>query len=104
MPTHQQIDQRSLAFAQAIATRLRDHPELVEVARQNLRRWRTTSSPRTAPALDEWEQALDAPFDQILALLTATSERATRLRQSNPFAGTLSAQERNDILLHFHKP
>jgi hypothetical protein len=49
---------------------------------------------------------LDGPPEGVVAVLTGEDERATRLRQSNPFAGVLSQQERNAILLQFesHDP
>jgi hypothetical protein len=62
----------------------------------------TNCSPRLRPALVEWQAALDDGPAAVVALLTGEDERATRLRQSNPFAGVLSPQERNAILLQFH--
>src|SRR5262245_25002538 len=98
---HQRIDARSLAFGKAIAAKLEKQPELIELARENLRRWMTTVSPRTLPVLQEWITALDGPIDGVIALLTGEDERAIRLRQSNPFAGALSEEERNAILKQF---
>jgi hypothetical protein len=102
MPNHQVIDERSLAFGQAIATKLLEKPELVDRARTTLRRWMTTCSPRALPALLEWQIALDGPLDGVVALLTNRDDRSRRLRQSNPFAGVLSNEERNAILRRFH--
>jgi hypothetical protein len=101
MPGHQQIDRRSLAFGHAIAERLKSHPEFITRARVTLARWLTTVSPRVSPALLEWSQILEGPLDGVLEILTSTGERATRLRQSNPFAGVLPASERNAILRRF---
>lgn len=101
MPTHARIDERSLAFGRAIADRLRADPTLIERARDNLIRWLSTCSDAARPALLEWQAALDGPVDGVLALLTSTDERAMRLRQSNPFAGVLTSQERAGILRAF---
>lgn len=101
MNRHRHIDDRSLWFGRAIAARLADDPSLVEKARATLERWWVTSSPGVRPALEEWRQALDGPPQAIIALLTGTDERATRLRQSNPFAGVLTPQERNAIIRRF---
>jgi hypothetical protein len=95
------IDERSLALAQAIADRLRTDPTLVELARANLERWSQSCSPRARSTLQEWKSVLDGPIDGVIALLTAHDERATRLRQSNPFAGALSQKVRNEIFLRF---
>jgi hypothetical protein len=101
MKDHRRIDERSLAFGRAIAARLPAHPELIDRARATLAHWLTTCSPRSRSTLQEGAAALDGPIDGIIALLTGADERAARLRQSNPFAGLLSQQERNAILRQF---
>jgi hypothetical protein len=98
---HRRIDERSLAFGRAIAAHLMARPELIEHARGNLERWLKTGSEATRPALLEWRAALDGPLDGVVSLLTGTADRSRRLRQSNPFAGVLTQQERNSILLAF---
>ena len=104
MPDHQTIDRRSLAFGQALAARVRADPALVDAARATLARWMSTCSPRARPALEEWEAVLTGPLDGVIALLTGTDERATRLRQSNPFAGLLPNEERLSIIRRFQGP
>jgi hypothetical protein len=101
MKSHDLIDQRSLAFGQAIAARLIEDPSLVDYARANISRWVTTCSPGVRRTLDEWVGVLDEGMRSILNTLTGSGERNTRLRQSNPFAGLLSEQERNAFLLKF---
>jgi hypothetical protein len=101
MISHRQIDQRSLAFGRAIAARLVAQPELIGHARANITRWLVTCSPGVERTLREWLAVLDGPLEGTIALLTTPDERATRLRQSNPFAGLLSNQERNQILRQF---
>jgi hypothetical protein len=101
MRDHRLIDERSLAFSRAIATRLTEHPEFVEHARKTLRRWMPTSSSRVQPVLNEWLAILNGPLEGLISVLTGTDARATRLRQSNPFAGLLSQTERNTILRQF---
>jgi hypothetical protein len=96
MRTHEWIDQRSLALHAAVAARLEAQPQLLEVARANLRRWLATSP---AAALHEWERLLDTlPLAELLALLRSPGEHAARLRQSSPFAGLLTPAERQTIL------
>jgi hypothetical protein len=101
MPNHRIIDARSLAFGREIAALLSARPELIDTAKANLARWTRTATPRSLPALREWEDALDGPLEGIIALLTSDDERATRLRQSNPFAGVLPAEVRNRIIREF---
>lgn len=102
MKSHLLINQRSRAFGRAIANRIADHPELIQQARVTLVRWMKTCSPRSHSTLKEWLEALDGPVEGVIVLLTSTDERATRLRQSNPFAGLLPPQERNAIIRQFY--
>ena len=94
--SHAWIDRRSLALHQAIAAKIEARPELLDVARANLSRW-ISGSPRGA--LAEWQRLLDEmPLGQLLALLREDSETSARLRQSSPFAGLLTPEERREIL------
>ena len=101
MKDHRLIDQRSLAFDRLIVPRLREHPELVQKARDNLTRWMKTASPSALRTLQEWESLLNGPFDTLLGMLESEGERAARLRQSSPFCGILSPAERLKILKQF---
>ncbi len=99
MRSHEWIDERSLALHEAVAAKIEAHPELVELARANLKRWLAASP---SPALREWQQLLDTtPLPELLALLRSRSERAARLRQSSPFAGLLPPTERQAIFSHY---
>src|ERR1700687_3123643 len=90
---HQRIDQRSLAMHRAIAEKLRFHPALLEIARDNLDRW-ALAAPRSQPYWDAWQEILTRPLPEILDLLVEESERMTALRQATPFAGVLDPTER----------
>jgi hypothetical protein len=65
-----------------------------------------TGSPAARADLLAWSEALDRPVDEVVRVLTSDDERSTRLRQSNPFAGVLTQQERLAILKRFaqHDP
>ena len=101
MKDHRLIDERSLAFDHLVAAKLRSRPALVEKARGNVTRWLETCSPGAKPALLEWQRLLGGSFDELLAIIEATDERATRLRQSSPFCGILTEEERLGILREF---
>ena len=101
MKDHRLIDERSLALHCAVAEKLRAQPALLGHAKANLQRWEAGASPRVRPVFAEWHNLLVGPFDVLLALLTADDARATRLRQSSPFAGLLTASERFAILREF---
>lgn len=99
---HERIDQRSLALHRAVAEKLRAQPSLLEIARDNLKRWAPTAG-RSTPWLDEWTRILDLPLEQMLQLLGEEGEQMTALRQSSPFAGVLDPQERWAIYARFER-
>ena len=101
MKDHRLIDERSLAFGRLIAEKLRANPALAGQARSNLERWLKDCSDRSRATLIEWQEMLDGPLDELLSVLTASDGRAVRLRQSNPFAGVLTPDERFAILREF---
>ncbi len=88
---HLRLDARSIALHRAIAERLKADPALIDIARQNIRRWRLTAD---APYLDEWESILERTPAEVIDFICSESGRATRLRQSTPFAGILPNRER----------
>ena len=100
---HSRLDERSLAMHQLIAAKVQADPALLDRARQNVRRWQASDgSPKLA--LAEWEQILDGPINQVAQFLAERSERATRLRQSSPFAGILTEAERRTIYQKYSTP
>lgn len=93
---HSRVDERSLAMHRLIAEKVRADPALLDKARENLRRWqKTEGSPSLT--LAEWENILSGPAARVAQFLEERSERATRLRQSSPFAGILTEAERQTI-------
>ena len=98
MRDHRLLDQRSLALHNLVAEKIRQNPVLLEKAKQTLANWRTSVCPATQPYLDEWEQILNADLETCLAAITEDSEHANALRQSSPFCGILSHQERFEFL------
>ena len=93
---HARIDARSLAMHRAIALKLRASPDLLAIARDNLRRW-SESSGRSQPYLDAWAEVLARPIEEVLVLIGGDSESMSAMRQASPFAGVLSPKERWEI-------
>ena len=89
---HSRLDERSLALHRLVAKKVQATPALLDKARENVRRWREANG-SSSPALAEWAQILASPASDVVALLAERSERATRLRQSSPFAGILTEVE-----------
>jgi len=94
---HCLLDARSLALHCKMAQKISRDPHLLDVARHNLTRWRARSIGELPQHLVEWRQMLDRPWPEIAAFMTSTTDKATRLRQSSPFAGVLDAGERKRI-------
>ena len=94
--THAQLDERSLAFARAIANRLHGKPELVEIARANLKRWMSSNVRSTSSARNwrEWLAIIEGgSMETVMHALLREDDEGQRLRQSNPFVGVLSPEE-----------
>jgi hypothetical protein len=92
--THQQIDARSLELHRLIADKIRADPALFERARATLMRFRRMVDERSQPYLVAWERIFAQGMEATLALATEDSEWAAAMRQSAPFAGILTNQER----------
>ena len=92
---HRAAELQALAYHRLVAERLDD--AVVEEARRRLRRWRREGriDPRWA---DEWERTLQKPLGQIARVIGADLPRARELRQTSPFAGVLTEQERNRLV------
>lgn len=82
-----------------LAGKLRDHPELRDLARANIQRMR--ESPRSAFAegwLDRWETILGMSVDDLEREMLKDDEHGIDMRQISPFAGALDQDEREIAL------
>ena len=95
---HIRIDERSIALHRAVAERIRENPKLMGKAIKNLQRYLKQSfseSRKPVSSLVEWQELLgNRSLEEVLDFTVSDSERARRLRQSSPFAGILTPQER----------
>lgn len=98
---HRIIEARSLAMHCLAAQKIERDPAILERVRGTLAGWRARYGKDVPRALDEWRDVLRLPWGEIAALMTDPGERATRLRQSTPFAGVLSPGERKRIYAAF---
>jgi hypothetical protein len=100
--THEWIDRRSLALHEAVAGKLQQQPDLLQKAKTNLTRWIQQRQPTIPAVLREWQRILETwPIEKILELLRSSDQEARRLRQSSPFCGILSAEERVAIFKEY---
>jgi hypothetical protein len=87
---HENIDRANLQHDRAVAAALRQYPELIEVAQENLARWARKDGESIHPALAEWQDILFfLRPDQVADFLESETPKANRLRQSSPFIGIL---------------
>jgi len=75
-----------------VATKILANPALIARARGTLER-RKVQILEPVPAFLEWGQVLAGSLEEIVDLPVSTGEDSTRLRQSSPFTGILTAEE-----------
>lgn len=92
---HGDRDEEQLALARAIAHRLERDPALIDVAAKRVAARLPKASPRERRELEEWKTILTTmSAGRLRRFLTDRGERATRLRQTMPFADLLTPAER----------
>lgn len=100
--SHAFLDEFALAYHRAVAERLRAEPEAVlERAHRNLNRWIEGDAFGAGEqvSLEEWRNILsEADVDRLIEIMTDTSDEGQRLCSSSPFVGSLSSEERLEIL------
>jgi hypothetical protein len=95
--SHRLLEARSLAMHAVIAQKIERDPRLLDVPRDNLKRWSARWENEAPAWYAEWCGIMDRSWPEIAAIITEPSEEGARLRQSSPFAGVLSAEERRRI-------
>jgi hypothetical protein len=95
--SHRLLEARSLAMHAVIARKIERDEALLAIPHRNIARWRARWGKDVPAWLDEWQEVLKRPWQSIAALITEPSENAARLRQSSPFAGVLTNEERRRI-------
>jgi hypothetical protein len=94
---HRLLDARSLAMHATIAEKVALNPALLDIARSNLDRWEAQRPGNRPRWLVEWRSLLERPWSEVAAAMTDLTDEAARLRQSSPFAGVLTPEERRRI-------
>jgi len=91
-------ERRSLAISTAVAAKLRENPDAVLAkARENIEKMRSIG-PSEQRWVDVWESLVALGAGHVEALLTSPDQFARDLRQSSPFAGVLTKDERRQAL------
>ncbi|HTA74374.1 MAG TPA: hypothetical protein VK733_08890 [Gemmatimonadaceae bacterium] len=99
---HDWNDERSQALTRRVAERAKDDETIFAQALRRVRERLAMPGAERNPSLNEWERILTScTSSEILETLVESSDRAARLRQSSPFVGVLSRDERNAIFAYF---
>lgn len=102
--THGALDAHSLAVAGSIADNIKRNPRVIPRALAYLARRIPEASRREQHELQEWVALLEnASPARIRRFLVDEGEWATRLRQSSPFVGMMSREERAELLTSVDK-
>lgn len=90
--THQQIDRRSLAMVQKIVAKIDADPDRrgLTHAKSVCERWVAQG----IVSAREWLTLLEKPWEDVRTILLDESDEGQRLRQTDPFCGILTPEER----------
>ena len=92
---HEELDELRLKMALAIIRRFTPAQVRAQIL-ANLHRWEGQGV--WVSAFDEWREIANGDDDgELFAAMLGRNEKATRLRQSAPYAGLLSPKEVRDI-------
>jgi excisionase family DNA binding protein len=91
---HRVTELQSLAYHRLVAERLNE--DLVRDAHRRLKRWIKDERIDSRWA-ERWSDVLSRPIDEIARVIASDSARSRELRQTSPFAGVLTEQERRRL-------
>ena len=91
----QDHDLRSLAWHTHVVERMREDPELMQKALAIGTRWLALGPRRSDVYIRAWVELLRQDIEAVAEVATASTERATAMRQSSPVACVLGREERN---------
>jgi len=96
---HEQRDQRMLELSRRLAVAIEHDTSLVRRAKEHVQSMLKKDHGLANKDIEEWRDILETySIRRLSRFLTATGERADRLRQSNPIFAILNADERRRLL------
>ncbi len=87
---------RSLRMHEVVAKRLINDPDLLDVARNRLRRLREVN-PHGNVYHERWQDLIDGSVDRLLRTMVEPSEEASTLRRESPFTTLVPGKERRRV-------
>ena len=99
---HEEKDQRMLELSSRLAEAIEQDTSLVRRAKEHAQRMLKKDHGLANKDIEEWRDILETySIRRLSRFLISTSERANRLRQSNPFFAVLKPDERSRLLNGF---
>jgi predicted transcriptional regulator len=93
--THRQKDAQLMQISRNLAGMIQGDASLVRRAKDHIDRLLKEDQGAATGDIMEWRNIIDAyPIQRLVRFVTSSSERAKRLRQSNPFFAILNSEER----------
>ena len=83
-PTYRTNDYRSLELHRLVASKLKENPQLILKAMENIERWKAQNS-FPQPYLDDWLNHIKQGMDHLFVFMLSETDEAQRLRSSSPF-------------------
>ena len=97
--THEEKDQQMLELSRKLVEAIERDTSLVRRAKEHVQRMLKSDHGSATKDIEEWRDILESySIRRLSRFLTTTSERANRLRQSNPLFAILNADERSRLL------
>ncbi len=97
--THAEKDQQMLELSLKLAKAIERDTSLVRRAKEHVQRILNSDHGSATNDIEEWRDILESySIRRLSQFLISTSQRANRLRQSNPLFAILNSEERNRLL------
>ncbi len=99
--SHQINQEMSRQMHVEAADILRSKPELLEVARTRLLRWKMTTSSSSIPYIDEWLEIISDGPEKSIRMMLDRSDHGDVMRSCSPFSFLISERRHFEILRDF---
>ena len=97
--THEEKDQQMLELSRKLAEAIEHDTSLVRRAKEHVQRMLKSDHGSATKDIEAWRDILKTySIRRLSQFLTSTSQRANRLRQSNPLFAILNSEERSRLL------
>ena len=97
--THGEKDQQILALSRKLSEAIERDTSLIRRAKEHVRRMLKSDHGSATKDIEEWRDILESySIRRLSQFLISTTQRANRLRQSNPLFTILTSEERSRLL------